>query len=304
MTNSLDLLKHTRNVYSHNGEDGVLGHLVSLLPSGNRWAVEFGAWDGKWASNTCNLLENAAWNVVYIECDEKKFAELKTNHGRIPGAHLVCKFIAFDGKDSLDGIFSSVPGFPKDPDLVSMDIDGCEYHLWESLKQFKPKIIITEFNPSIPLDYEYVQPKDFSVNHSSSLKAFVELGKRKGYTLISVLEYNAIFVRDDLVAPMGLVPANMEDLFKPFRHNFQTQIWQSMDGRLHLVGCNRLIWHNVTINEDKIQVLPRFLQINPASTGWVRKILRVVYHNVPLVPELFNFVISGHFKVPQTSKEP
>jgi hypothetical protein len=301
---SLELLNYKRDTYSHNGEDGVLEFLLQRLPNKNHWAVEFGAWDGKLASNTCQLLDSGQWNVLFIECDQKKYATLQHNHGQNPKAHLLCKFIAFAGHDSLDELFQHTSGFPQDPDLVSMDIDGCEYHLWESLHRHQPKIIITEFNPSIPLDHAYVQAKDFAVNHSSSLKAFVELAQRKGYRLVSVLDYNAIFVREELIAQMQLVPASMEELFAPFKRRYQTQIWQSMDGRLHLLGCDRLIWHNVTINPNKIQVLPRFLQINPAGTGWLRKILRFVYHKTPFVPQLFNFVVSGRFHVPQPFRDP
>lgn len=297
--NTLDLLQHRRNVYSHNGEDGVLEFLSARLPSPNKWAIEFGAWDGKWASNTCHLLERADWNVVYIECDAEKFKDLQKHHSKNPKAHLVQKFIAFDGPDRLDGILKAIPGCPLDPDFISMDIDGCEYHLWESLIDYRPKMVLTEFNPSMPLDFNYVQPRDFSVNHSSSLKAFVELAHKKGYRLISILDYNALFLREDLVLPMGLEPAKMETLFEPFKTRYQTQMWQSMDGRIHLIGCDRLLWHNVNINPEKIQVLPRLLRINPAGTGVTRKILRTIYHNVPFVRDLFNFVISGRFKAPE-----
>lgn len=298
-----DLLPFRRNVYSHNGEDGVLENLLSRLPQKNRWVVEFGAWDGKYASNACHLLESQQFNTVFIECDREKFKVLQQNHGRNPKAHLIERFIAFEGKDSLDGILRAVPNFPEDPDVISMDIDGCEYHLWESLNKVKPKIILTEYNPSIPLDLEYVQPKDFSVNHSSSLRSFVNLGRRKGYTLVSVLDYNLFFVRDELIQPMQLKPAPAEILFAPFKSRYQTQIWQSMDGRLHLVGCDRLIWHNVTINPEKIQVLPKFLRINPAAPGPLRKILRFAYHHLPFVPQLFNLWISGQFKVPKVNDE-
>lgn len=303
MENSISLLQHRRNVYSHNGEDGVLEYLIKKLPEGNRWAVEFGAWDGKFASNTCHLLENQNWNVVYIECDKEKFKDLERNHGGRPNAHLVNAFISFEGENTLDGIFSRVPGFPQDPDLVSMDIDGCEYHLWEALKRYTPKMILVEFNPTIPIDYTYVQPKDFSVNHSSSLKAFHDLAHAKGYELVSVLDYNLIFVRKELIPQMGLQPAAARDLFAPFFDRYQTRIWQSMDGQIHLIGCDRMLWHNVTINPKKFQVLPRLLRFNPAGSGWLRSTLRFFYYKVPLVPNIYNFLISGRFRTPTVAAE-
>lgn len=303
MENTLSLLQHRKNVYSHNGEDGVLEYLLAKLPDSNKWAVEFGAWDGKWASNTCNLLENKNWNVVYIECDKEKFKDLEKNHGSYKTAHLVNCFIDFNGENTLDGIFSRVPGFPKDPDLVSMDIDGCEYHLWEAMNKYTPKMILVEFNPTIPIDYSYVQPRDFEVNHSSSMKAFIDLANRKGYELISVLDYNLLFIRNEFVQQMGLSPASPQELFTPFFDKYQTRIWQSMDGEIHLIGCDRMLWHNVSINPKKFQVLPRLLRFNPAGSGLLRSTLRMIYYKVPLVPQIYNFVISGKFKTPKVAEE-
>ncbi len=303
MESSVYLLQHRRNVYSHNGEDGVIEHLLSKLPHPSGWAVEFGAWDGKFASNTCALLESGRSRVVYIECDPNKFKDLEKNHGRNPKAHLVNCFIDFDGENSLDGIFSRIPGFPPEPDLISMDIDGCEYHLWKSLKRYKPKMVLVEFNPTIPLDYSYVQPRDFKVNHSSSLKAFTELAAEKGYELVSILDYNLLFIQRELVPKMGLTPADAPTLFAPFFDRYQTRIWQSMDGEIHLIGCDRMLWHNVTINPKKFQVLPRFLRFNPAGPGPLRSLLRLIYYNVPLVPPLYNFLISGRFKTPRVAEE-
>ncbi|MGE4131815.1 MAG: hypothetical protein AB7F86_09250 [Bdellovibrionales bacterium] len=293
------LLEFRKNVHSHNGEDGVLSHLIGKLPNSNRWAVEFGAWDGIWASNTCHLLESHNWNVVFIEADKGKFEDLKKNHGDRKTAHLINEFIDFSGDNSLDSLLTGVHGFPADPDIVSMDIDGCEYHLWESLNSVKPKIVLVEFNPTIPLHLKYVQPKDFSINHSSSLTAFCDLAKQKGYALVSVLDYNAIFVRRDLISAMGLEESSPADLFAPFFDKYQTQIWQSMDGRIHLVGCERLLWHNVAISERKLQVLPFFMRFNPAGTGWLRDTLRFFYYKVPLVARLWNFLVSGRFSVPK-----
>jgi len=300
---SLDLLRYRRNVHSHNGEDGVLEHLLSRLPGNGRWAVEFGAWDGRHASNTCHLLESHGWNVVFIEGDDRKFRDLRGHHGACTRAHLLHKWIALDGADTLDGLLSMVPGCPRDLDFMSMDIDGCEYHLWEGLKQFRPKIVMVEFNPSIPLDYEYVQPRDFSVQHSSSLSAFVYLGRRLGYTLLSVLDYNAIFVRTELVEFLGYAPADPVALFAPFRERYQTQVWQSMDGRLHLVGCKRLIWHNLEIRESRLQVLPRWMQITTGGNGTLKSVLSFFYSHIPFVPQLLNLLVSGRWTLPKPAPE-
>ena len=64
------------NVYSQEGEDGVIEKALGLLPSRTRWCVEFGAWDGKYLSNTFRLVEQEGYKVVLIEGDTKKYRAL------------------------------------------------------------------------------------------------------------------------------------------------------------------------------------------------------------------------------------
>ena len=48
-----------KNVYSQNGEDGILEEILKKLDlRKNGWCCEFGAWDGKRGSNTFNLVKN------------------------------------------------------------------------------------------------------------------------------------------------------------------------------------------------------------------------------------------------------
>ena len=47
--------KFASNVYSTQGEDGLIDVVFRVLPPKNKWCVEFGAWDGFHLSNTANL---------------------------------------------------------------------------------------------------------------------------------------------------------------------------------------------------------------------------------------------------------
>ena len=73
----LPLNKYGNNVYSQNGEDGILAYILDCLKIENEcsWCVEFGAWDGKHLSNTFNLVTKG-WNSVYIEGDSQRFNDL------------------------------------------------------------------------------------------------------------------------------------------------------------------------------------------------------------------------------------
>ena len=74
------LKEFKKNIFSQNGEDGVLLEILNrlnLLNKKNNWCCEFGAWDGKHGSNTFNLIKKYNFNAVYIEGDKKKFSLLK-----------------------------------------------------------------------------------------------------------------------------------------------------------------------------------------------------------------------------------
>ena len=50
-----DLFKLSDSTYSQNGEDGILGALLSRIGLEKGYFVEFGAWDGVHWSNTYAL---------------------------------------------------------------------------------------------------------------------------------------------------------------------------------------------------------------------------------------------------------
>ena len=66
--------------HSQTGEDGVIAKALEMLPTRDRWCVEFGAWDGSHLSNTFNLVENHQYHVVLIEGDRGKFESLRNNY--------------------------------------------------------------------------------------------------------------------------------------------------------------------------------------------------------------------------------
>ena len=65
-----------KNIYSQNGEDGIIEYLLDKIEDKDYWCCEFGAWDGQHLSNTFNLVSNRNYNAVYIEGDESKYQDL------------------------------------------------------------------------------------------------------------------------------------------------------------------------------------------------------------------------------------
>ena len=115
------LLDYSANVYSQNGEDGILLQILEVIPIKDKWCVEFGAWDGQYLSNTCNLIETHDYSAVLIEADKKKFAGLLKRHGGNSKVIPLRMFVGFKPEDSLDRILSDKE-IPNDFDLLSIDI--------------------------------------------------------------------------------------------------------------------------------------------------------------------------------------
>lgn len=193
----MNLLDFRKNIYSQNGEDGVLEKICSLLDIKHGTFCEFGAWNGKYMSNTYNLLESRNWSGVYIEGDPGKYQELSSlNSLYKERIQSVNKYVTLSGDGKLDTILKTTT-LPYDFDLLSIDIDGLDYHIWDSLKEYRPKLVIIEVNSNFKPSGEYrnqiadisdrantdpwEEGKGWEWRAGSSFNAVCELGASKGY---------------------------------------------------------------------------------------------------------------------------
>jgi hypothetical protein len=194
--------EYRKNIYSQNGEDGVIEELCHRLDFSSGSFVEFGAWDGVYLSNTFNLLKNG-WKGVYIEGDREKFSQLVSNLASFQSAYVpINAFVEAVGENSLDNLLSKTFLKP-DFELLSIDIDSFDWYIWKSLANYQPGIVVIEINSSIPVGI-YQTHRDERI-HGSSFTATVDLAAKKGYTLVCHTG-NLIFVRNDLVGKLDLPP--------------------------------------------------------------------------------------------------
>jgi hypothetical protein len=283
LPDNVNLLAYGSNVTSEHGEDGVLKRIFEIIGAPSRWCVELGALNGVHGSNVWQLIKMEGWNSVLIEADQTYFEKLRREFAETSGATCVNAFVSFEGPQSLDNIFAKT-SLPENFDLFSLDIDGNEYHLWESLQQYRPRVMLIEFNPSIPNDIIFVQPRDMAVFQGSSLAAFVELGKRKGYELAAANETNAFFVEKELFPRFGIADNSIDALHAD--HRYETKLFQLYDGTLKLAGNTRFLWHNLPIDEEKIQMLPARKRTYPARISGSSTVRRLKYwvRTLPFYP--------------------
>lgn len=277
------LLAYTHNVKSQYGEDGIIAKIFEIIGEESRWAVELGALNGYHDSNTWHLIKDCGWNAVLLEADRTYFERLVEEYKEIDRVVCLNSFVSFEWSQSLDTILA-VTRMPKDFDLLALDIDGNEYHVWESLVRYRPRVVVVEFNPSIPHDVSFVQPRDMTLMQGSSLSAFVELGAGKGHELVAANETNAFFVQDELY-PKFAMNNTVLDAVHPDRQ-FITYFFQLYDGTLKIAGNRKLIWHHSPLDENKLQILPDHARRYPArisSSAFVRW-LKYVARTLPVYP--------------------
>lgn len=258
-----------KDVHSQCGEDGIIAEILRRLPTRDRWCVEFGAWDGFSYSNTAALWE-AGYYRVLIEGDARRFAALERRLGRSPRTHLIKAMVGWTAPDSLDLLLKETP-VPTDFDLLSIDIDGNDYHVWSAVEEYRPKLVVIEFNPTIRNGVRFVQEPDSGLHQSSSIDSLVDLADQKGYELAATTEFNAFFVSRELFEILGISDNSVGHLRRD--KSWQSEVFFGFDGRAIIMGGRGLEWHGLPMPHDK-RFVPKFFEGFPAADfGLPRKAL-------------------------------
>lgn len=244
--------------------------LLAKLPARDRWCVDFGAGGDAHGSTTHRLITGQNYSAVLIEGVPDRFADVKTRHEGNSRVTVLQKFVSFESghPDCLDRLLAGSKT-PRDFDFLSIDIDGNDYHVWNAIKEYTPKIVMVEFNPSIAPEIDFVQPADPGVNCGNSLKAINRLGNLKSYQLVSVIGVNAFFVHQKYFPLYGVQDNRIETLWT--NRDCVTHIFCGYDGRLRLIGNLKLPWHySIPMRESRLQMLPGFLRkYNFQRPDWI-----------------------------------
>lgn len=230
--------------------------IFQTIKPNSRYCVEFGAWDGKYLSNCWNLIANEGWSGAFIEGSETKFNDLLVTHGENQNVTCINKYVDYEGRNNLDGILSST-NCPQDFDLLSIDVDGADYFIWESLSEYRPSVVVIEFNPTVPNDIIFVQAKDNSVNQGCSLLALILLGKEKGYELICCTAWNAFFVKTELYAEFRIPDNSIQCMYLPY---LDGRIFHGYDSYVYVVGMQMLLWSGIQVSSEDFQVVPQSIR--------------------------------------------
>jgi hypothetical protein len=264
------LAAFARNHYSQAGEDGIIERIMQVLPPvADRWCVEFGAWDGEHLSNTAALIKDRNYSAVLIEPEASRFEALKKKTQN--NSKVICQqgFVEFHPPDTLDERLART-AVPYDFDLLSIDIDGNDYHVWEACIRYRPRVVVIEFNPTIADEVDYVQPRDKSVQHGCSAAALTRLGDTKGYKAVAITTNNVIFVDEAYYPLFELVDNSVRALRHDRGH--VTHLFFGYDGTVLTSGNSIIPWQQIPLSSSRLQQLPRWLRKFPDDYNSVQRI--------------------------------
>jgi len=194
---------------SQNEEDGLLLALFKRIGTTDRRSVEIGC--GMNGGNSGFLVQECGWTGLMVDADRRSVAAARARYA----GHAVTVAKHRVSRENADSVVTQ-HGFTGDLDLLSIDIDGMDYWVWEALSACAPRVVVIEYNwlfgaeraVTVPYDAEFqVGARGTRSYRGASLPALVHLGRRKGYRLVATERMNAVFLRDDVATAIPAIDA-------------------------------------------------------------------------------------------------
>jgi hypothetical protein len=231
-------------VFSQWNEDGIIQKIINSIEIRHKTFIEFGVEDF-FESNCRFLMMNNGWSGYVLDGSRKKIDRLKKAY--FYWMYDLNAVNAFVTRGNIDALLKE-SGFDRDLGLLSIDIDGVDYWVFEAIDHYKPRVLILEYNSvfgtrrkiTVPYKDNFAR-RDMHYSDlywGASLPAMAYLADLKGYSLVGTngAGCNAFFVRKDLINK-EIRAVSVEDAFKPF----MARDSRGKDGRLTYLGPdNRL----------------------------------------------------------------
>lgn len=233
--------------YSQWGEDGLIQLLICEIPIKKAIFVEFGV-ENYTESNTRFLLTNNNWSGLVIDGSEKNIGFIKNDS--IYWKYNIKAVSAFIDKDNINDLIKS-NGIQGDIGLLSIDIDGNDYWVWDAIEVVDPRIVICEYNSlfgpeknvTIPYDKSFLRTNTHYSNlyYGASITALSNLAKSKGYSLVgsNTAGNDLFFVRNDCMQNLTEVnpeQAYVKTMFRESRNMSGALSFLAFDNRLKLLS--------------------------------------------------------------------
>lgn len=194
-------------VFSQFGDDGIIQYVINrlVLPDAERRFIEFGVENYREA-NTRFLLLNDNWSGLVMDGNQDYISCIRNE--QIYWRHDLTALACLITRENINSAIED-SGFSGRIGILSIDVDGNDYWIWEAIASVEPAVVIIEYNGifgsheavTIPYQADFLRQ---NVHYSylywgTSLGALCHLSSRKGYVWIGCNSAgnNAYFVRNE-----------------------------------------------------------------------------------------------------------
>jgi hypothetical protein len=222
------LNKYEFQAFSQFGEDGMITEIFRRIGTTNQYFVEFGVEDGSETNSTYLLYQG--WKGLWIDGSKKNKSSIEKSFSNLIKEDKLRIIQSFITAENIESLFQQA-SVPAEFDLLSIDIDRNDYHVWKAIVNYKPKVVIIEYNsifrPSVDfiVKYDPAALWDKTSNFGASLESYCKLAAEKGYKLVGCCfgGVNAFFVREDIADKHFEGPFTATNFYEPPRYFLYTK---------------------------------------------------------------------------------
>ena len=205
--------------YSQFEEDGIILYLLSCIGKKTRTVVEICCGHGS-ECMAANLIINHGYKGYLFDGNQDAVNAAASFFKNQKDCYLVEPTIktAWITRDNINDLLKN-SGVSGEVDVLSLDMDGNDYYIWEEISEIQPRICVFETQNVVPSNLAVTIPykEDYVMGEggfdrqfrSVSLLAMIKLSKKKGYTLVGSHKhgFNVFFVRNDLLTDLLPTPS-------------------------------------------------------------------------------------------------
>jgi hypothetical protein len=220
------LIPHGYKVFSQNDEDGIIREIFNRIGVTSKIFVEFGVGNG--LENNSHALLFDGWQGLWIEASRSSVSTIRKHFSMIIDSGQLTVVESFITKDNINSLIADNID-TTNIDMLSIDIDGNDYHVLEAINCIDPLLIVLEYNAKFapPIEFCIDYDETRSWNHDDcfgvSIKFLESKLRHKGYSLVAcgLTGLNCYFVKNDLIEGNFTPPYTSEHHYQPARYHLR-----------------------------------------------------------------------------------
>lgn len=130
--------------FSQTDEDGLLLYIFSIIGSESKKSVEICAGNGM-ECNTANLIINHGWHGLLVDGNEALVKCGIEFYKSNPHTYVYPPFVhSWITRDNVNEVIAR-NGFEGEIGLLSIDMDGVDYWIWDAIHCIEPRVVVVEY---------------------------------------------------------------------------------------------------------------------------------------------------------------